>query len=71
MDKLSDRVRDDIAFPDQVAEAMGISGDALKQMRYRGAGPKYIKVGSRVRYRWSDVQKYFDEHAIDPAEAGV
>jgi hypothetical protein len=69
VDKLSERVRDDIAFPDQVAEALGISPDALKQMRYRGAGPRYIKVGARVRYRWSDVQKYFDEHAIEPQAA--
>lgn len=69
MDKLSERVRDNITTAAEVADAMGISVDALKQMRYRGVGPKFIKVGSRVRYRWSDVEAYLEDHATDPASA--
>jgi Helix-turn-helix domain len=63
MDKLSERVADDIALPSQVAEALGVSVDALRQMRYRGTGPRFTKLGNRVRYRWSDVARYFDEHS--------
>ncbi|HTX94344.1 MAG TPA: DNA-binding protein [Mycobacterium sp.] len=34
----------------------------LAQMRYRGTGPKFIKRGSRVLYRWSDINDYLDRH---------
>jgi len=53
-------IADDIANPAQVAEALGITEMALAQMRYRGTGPKFIKRGSRVLYRWSDVSAYLD-----------
>jgi hypothetical protein len=53
-------VADDIALPIQVAEALDTSLMGLAQMRYRGTGPKFIKRGSRVLYRWSDVSDYLD-----------
>jgi hypothetical protein len=53
-------VKDDIAKPVQVAEALDTSLMGLAQMRYRGTGPKFIKRGSRVLYRWSDVSDYLD-----------
>jgi len=68
MDKLSERVPDDIAMPEAVARAMGISDNALRQLRYRGGGPRFIRLGSRVRYRWSDVERWLDEHAVEPQE---
>lgn len=51
---------DDVAPPNQVAKLLGTSEDGLAQMRYRGTGPKFIKRGRRVLYRWSDVRKYLD-----------
>jgi hypothetical protein len=53
-------VEDDIALPPQVAKALDTSLAGLAQMRYRGNGPKFIKRGSRVLYRWSDVRSYLD-----------
>lgn len=50
----------DIATPKEVAEALNMSLAALAQSRYRGTGPKFIKRGSRVLYRWSDVRAYLD-----------
>ncbi len=55
-------VADDIATPKEVAVTMRISVMGLAQMRYRGTGPKFIKRGSRVLYRWSDVSDYLDGH---------
>jgi hypothetical protein len=55
-------VADDIATPKQVAEVLNTSVMGLAQMRYRGTGPKFIKRGSRVLYRWSDVSDYLDGH---------
>jgi hypothetical protein len=55
-------VPDDIALPVQVAKALDTSLAGLAQMRYRGTGPRFIKRGSRVLYRWSDVTNYLDGH---------
>lgn len=53
-------VADDITTPDEVAPALKTTLMGLAQMRYRGTGPKFIKRGSRVLYRWSDVSAYLD-----------
>jgi hypothetical protein len=45
------RIAEDIAKPQQVAEVLGISLNSLTQMRYRGTGPPFTRVGYRVRYR--------------------
>ena len=53
-------VADDIATPREVAEALDTTEVGLSQMRYRGTGPRFIKRGRRVLYRWSDVSDYLD-----------
>ncbi|WP_145013436.1 helix-turn-helix transcriptional regulator [Mycobacterium marseillense] len=50
----------DTAPPGEVAKALFTSEAGLAQMRYRGTGPKFVKVGRRVLYRWSDVHAYLD-----------
>ena len=51
------------ATPKQVAEYLHTTESGLAQMRYRGVGPKFIKVGPRkVIYRWADVRDYLDDH---------
>ncbi|CAH0274555.1 hypothetical protein SRABI83_03743 [Arthrobacter sp. Bi83] len=34
---------------------------ALAQWRYKGIGPKFVKIGGGVRYRASDVEAWLDE----------
>lgn len=55
----------DTATPRQVAEALHTSEQGLAQMRYRGHGPKFVKVGRRVLYRWADVYAYLDANVHD------
>lgn len=55
-------VAEDIATPGEVAAALNTTEMGLAQMRYRGTGPKFIKRGSRVLYRWSAVSDYLDGH---------
>jgi hypothetical protein len=50
----------DTATPAQVAPALDTTEAGLAQMRYRGTGPRFIKRGRRVLYRWSDVRAYLD-----------
>ena len=50
----------DVALPPDVAELLDTTTDGLAQMRYRGTGPKFVKRGRRVLYRWLDVRAYLD-----------
>ncbi|MEY8015249.1 helix-turn-helix transcriptional regulator [Mycobacterium servetii] len=65
----------DTATPAEVAPTLGTSEAGLAQMRYRGTGPRFVKVGKKVLYRWSDVRKYLDANTVqrtdDPRGAGV
>ena len=45
----------------QLAELLKIPAGTLRQWRYRGCGPKYVKVGSRVRYRPREVARWLDK----------
>jgi hypothetical protein len=49
---------DQLAEPRQVADHLGIPLRTLGQWRYLGTGPKFLKVGRHVRYRWVDVEKW-------------
>lgn len=53
------------ASPKEIAAYLHTSEAGLAQMRYRGTGPKFIKVGPRkVIYRWSDVYAYLDANTM-------
>jgi len=54
----------DTASPREVATALYTTEAGLAQMRYRGTGPKFIKVGHRVLYRWSDVHAYLELNTL-------
>lgn len=48
-----------MATPQEVAEALHTTTASLAQMRYRGDGPKFVRVGRRrVLYRWADVEQW-------------
>jgi hypothetical protein len=65
----------DTATPAQVAPVLDTTEAGLAQMRYRGTGPRFVKVGKKVLYRWSDVRAYLDANTLqrtdDPRGAGV
>ena len=42
----------------EVAEVLGRPPRTLRQWRYLGVGPNYLKVGATVRYRPRDVEKW-------------
>lgn len=55
----------DTASPREVAAVLFTSEAGLAQMRYRGTGPKFCRVGNRkVVYRWSDVKEYLDANTM-------
>ncbi|MGW3724231.1 DNA-binding protein [Streptomyces sp. NPDC000851] len=64
------RVADDVLTPAQVCEQYPNfrNPQALADLRWRQAGPDYIKTAEgragRVFYRRSAVERYLDEHTV-------
>ena len=54
-----------LGTPPEVAEYLHTTTATLAQDRYKGTGPKFIKHGSRVLYRWSDVLEWLDRNTIE------
>lgn len=54
-----------------VAEHRHMSENALAQERWRGDGPRYLKLGNRVFYRAADLQAWLAEHTVTPTPAGA
>jgi len=42
---------------EEVAELLGVATGTLYNWRYRGEGPKSVRAGKRVRYRYADIVK--------------
>jgi predicted DNA-binding transcriptional regulator AlpA len=42
----------------KVADLLAVSPRTLQMWRYKGGGPRYLKIGSAVRYRLSDVDAW-------------
>lgn len=45
-----------------LAEFLGVPLSTVYKWRYRGEGPRAIKIGGHVRYRRSEVQHWLAEH---------
>jgi predicted DNA-binding transcriptional regulator AlpA len=51
----------------QLADLLGVTRDALEQLRRRGGGPPYVRVSPRMlRYRRSDVEAFFASRVEQP-----
>lgn len=44
----------------QAATYISMASGTLSNMRGRGDGPKYIKLGNRIRYRKIDLENYLE-----------
>lgn len=63
---------DDLLPPEAVVKhfAGGVGSTAtLANWRYRGKGPKYVKIGRSVLYRRGDIAKYLAKQTRDPEAA--
>ena len=52
--------------PAEAAKALNSTYGTLAVWRCKGRGPAFQKVGSRVFYRLSDIQKYLDAGRVTP-----
>lgn len=49
-----------VLTPEEVAEYLGSTKSWLAQMRYRGDGPRFLKMGRLVRYRERDLIEWLE-----------
>lgn len=59
--------RQPLAEPDAVASHLGVTVKTLTQWRWRKTGPRWLKVGGAVRYRWEDIEKWLEDQAAGDA----
>lgn len=52
--------RQPLASPEEVSEHYGVPLKTLYMWRHKGTGPRSAKIGRHVRYRWADVDAYFE-----------
>ncbi len=50
----------------QVTAEYNIPTKSLQQHRYRGTGPKYLKLGKSVRYRRRDIRAWLEDNEVMP-----
>ena len=61
--------KDQLAIPQAVADYLGTTTGNLAQMRYRGTGPKFIKLGHRaIRYSWVDVFAWIEANTLTQSD---
>lgn len=54
-----------LGTPKEVAAYMRTTVASLATQRYKGVGPKFVKVdGKRVLYRWTDVEEYVESRLM-------
>ncbi|MCK0091220.1 DNA-binding protein [Rhodococcus sp. F64268] len=53
-----------LATADELAEYLRTTTKKLAQDRYRGIGPRFVKHGRRVLYRWTDVYAWTEANLM-------
>jgi excisionase family DNA binding protein len=51
------------------AKYLGLSPATLETMRSKGRGPKFVKLGTAVRYRLSDLDEYLSARVVQSTSA--
>ena len=47
--------------PEEVAAFLGVPVKTLYQWRYKGGGPRGLRVGRHLRYRPADVERWLEQ----------
>lgn len=55
------------ATPSQLAQRWHTTEAALAQLRYRGEGPQYTKLGRKVLYGWAQIYAYEQKNTVGAA----
>lgn len=53
----------------EAAAYLGLSDSTLNQMRCEGRGPRFLRLGSRIFYRRSDLDAYLEACTFETADS--
>lgn len=67
MTQPSNAVLSELMTAPELADRWDCSVGHLANLRSAGIGPTYLKIGSAVRYRVTDLLSYEHAHAVDTA----
>ena len=59
----------DLLTDDQVHQLTGIKPKTLANWRGQGKGPRFVKVGHRIRYRPEDIQAFIESRVYTSTSA--
>ena len=48
----------------KAAAVLGLAVPTLEKMRVRGSGPRYLKLGRSVRYRYEDLEAWLADRVV-------
>jgi excisionase family DNA binding protein len=57
---MADKGSDKLMTAAEVAHHLGVPVPTLYQWRYKGTGPRGMKVGRHLRYRRTDIERHLD-----------
>jgi excisionase family DNA binding protein len=60
-------VQGELLLPEEAAEWLRVSRHTLRDWRYLGQGPAYVRVGQQVRYDRRDLERYRDAQRVEAA----
>lgn len=64
-----EKVSTSLIKPTAVAEYLDTTPANLAQWRYKGTGPKFVKLGHRaIRYRWEDVNAWIEANTLSQSD---
>ena len=55
---------DELLKAPELSKTLGVPEGTLQDWRYRGIGPRYLKIGKHVRYRAIDVEAWLDAQTV-------
>lgn len=55
--------RSPLASTQEVSAYLGVPVNTIYQWRIRGVGPRAVRVGRWLRYRWEDVDRWLEQQA--------
>ncbi|MFH5230279.1 DNA-binding protein [Antrihabitans spumae] len=64
-------LRMELGSPREVADYLHVTVASLAQLRYVGRGPRFVKAGAKVLYRWSDVFDYVSSNLYERTDVKV
>lgn len=53
------------------AERIGLASKTLENMRTKGGGPRFMKLGRAVRYRVADLDAWMSAHVVSSTSERV